>query len=116
MLSLIRKGQSTAEYAITIGLVVAVVAGVMQVALKGGMRKKSKQALNFMMDAGDDALSQYEDRDMALYQQDYRTTQVDADSYADEYLMEKGGAEKRYQQRTSETTGYSVELMDEVQQ
>ena len=116
MVSLIRKAQSTAEYAITIGLVVAVVAGVMQVALKGGMRKKSKQALNFLQDAGDDVLSQYEDRDLTLYEQSSRATKVAADDYADEYLMEKGGAEKRYQQRTSETTSYSAELMEGLQE
>ena len=69
-----------------------------------------------MMDSGEDVLGQYEDRDLTLYEQSSRATRVAADDYADEYLMEKGGAEKRYQQRTSETTSYSAELMDGIEQ
>ena len=49
---LTRKAQSTAEYAITIGIVVAVVAGVMSVALKGGMRKKATQATDLLKNSG----------------------------------------------------------------
>jgi len=113
-----RKAQSTAEYAITIGLVIAVVAGIMQVTLKGGMRKKHKEAMSYLLDAGHD-IADYKDleeKPIDIYTQDYRQTEIDAGSYVDEYLMEKGGGEKRYQQRTTESTSYSAEMLDAVEQ
>ncbi len=111
-----RKAQSTAEYAITIGLVIAVVAGIMQVTLKGGMRKKHKEAMGYLLQAGSDELEEYEEKPIDIYTQERRQTEIDAGSYVDEYLMEKGGGEKRYQQRTTESTSYSAEMLDAVEQ
>jgi len=110
-----KKGQSTAEYAIVIGLVIAVAAGVLQVALKGGIRQKNKQALDFMLNAGNN-VTEFSDTtgvDVALYSQDYRQTTVKGGAdYVDESVMAKGGAEKKYQKQATETTAVSVETID----
>lgn len=61
MLRLLRKGQSTAEYAIVIGLVIAA-AVAMQVYVKRGIQAKMKQATDYR-DAEDPVtggLNQYE--------------------------------------------------------
>ncbi len=44
-----RKGQSTAEYAILIGLVAAIAAGFLSVSLKGAVRSKNEQATNYLL-------------------------------------------------------------------
>ena len=54
---LTKKAQSTAEYAIIIGLVVAVAAGVLSVAVKGGIRHQNKRAMNVLLDAGSNVSS-----------------------------------------------------------
>lgn len=111
-----KKAQSTAEYAITIGLVIAVVAGIMQVTLKGGMRKKHKEAMGYLLQAGSEELGQYEEKPIDIYTQESRQTEIDAGDYVDEYLMEKGGGEKKFQQRTTESTAYSAEMLEAVEQ
>lgn len=111
-----RKAQSTAEYAITIGLVVAIAAGVLQVALKGGIRQKNKQALNYLVDAGNDVseFSSADDADIELYSQEHRTTTIKSDDYADESVLLQGGAEKRYQKQSTESESVTVETIDSV--
>ena len=49
-----KKGQSVSEYAIILGLVVAVAAGVTQVLLKGALRDKQTKAISFLAKAGSD--------------------------------------------------------------
>jgi hypothetical protein len=113
-----RKGQSTAEYAIVIGLVIAVAAGILQVALKGGIRQKNKQALDYMLSAGTSGEGSSEftnatSSDVNLYSQDYRQTTVKGgDEYADESVMKKGGSEEKYQKQTTQTTAVSIETID----
>lgn len=110
-----RKGQSTAEYAIIIGLVIAVAAGILQVALKGGIRQKNKQALDFMLNAGNDTpgFEKSTTADVSLYSQDYRETTVKGDKdYVDESVLEKGGSEKKYSKQKTETTSVSIETID----
>ncbi len=51
MLRLMRKGQSTAEYAIVIGLVIAA-AVAMQVYVKRGIQSKVKDAVDSTLQAG----------------------------------------------------------------
>jgi len=90
-----KKGQSTAEYAIVIGLVVAVAAGILQIALKGGIRQKNSQAMNFMLGAGNNVSEFTNAGDVApaMFSQDYRQTQVlgGDQNYVDESIMQKGG-------------------------
>ncbi len=110
-----KKGQSTAEYAIVIGLVVAVAAGILQIALKGGIRQKNTQAMNFMLGAGSNVseFANAGDVQAAMFSQDYRQTQVmGGDQYVDESLMEKGGSEKKYQRQATTTTAVSVETLN----
>ncbi len=110
-----KRAQSTAEYAITIGLVIAVTAGILQMALKGGIRQKNKQALNYLLDAGKDQLGGIPEQDEALYSQEYRSTTVKGgDQFADESVMKKGGAEEKIQKQTTETTAVSVENIKQV--
>jgi len=108
-----KKGQSTAEYAIVIGLVIAVAAGILQVALKGGIRQKNKQALDYMLDQGSSYFTNTGSTAAQLYTQEYRQTQVAGGSdYADESLLEKGGSEKRYQKQTTTTEATSIETIN----
>ena len=109
-----KKGQTTAEYAILIGLVIAVAAGVLQVALKGGMRQKNTQALNYLAAAGNDTdgFKTASTTDLTLYNQEYRQTTVNASDYADESVMGKGGNETRYQKQTTNTTAVDVETLN----
>ena len=108
-----KKAQSTAEYAIIIGLVIAVAAGVLQVALKSGIRQKNKQAMEYLLTAGDDAgLPTTSDATASTFSQDYRETKVLKDAYVDEAVLEKGGAEKKYQKQKSETESVNIETID----
>jgi hypothetical protein len=113
----LRKGQSTAEYAIVIGLVVAVAAGILGVTLKGGMRQKQKQALNYLLDAGSTVteFSNVGDQDELLFSQEARQTTVKGGTdFADTTVMKKGGAEKKYQKQTTESVSTSIETIDEA--
>jgi hypothetical protein len=106
------KGQSTAEYAIVIGLVIAVAAGIMQVALKRGMATKNQQAVDWMLTSGNTVLGSADDTSMALYTQDLRKTTVSADDYKDTTVMSKGGKEEKKQVQTTETEAVSIETID----
>ncbi|MBU1998952.1 MAG: hypothetical protein KKE64_05600 [Candidatus Omnitrophica bacterium] len=108
------KGQSTAEYAILIGLVVAVAAGFLSVSLKGAMRSKNEQATNLLLVAGDDVLGSYGTgaSDIPLYVQEVSKTTVQASDYINTAVLEKGGSEKKLQKQTTQTTAVSVETLD----
>ncbi|MCP4652935.1 MAG: hypothetical protein GY858_06075 [Candidatus Omnitrophica bacterium] len=126
-----KKAQSTAEYAITIGLVVAVAAGIMQVALKNGMRQKSKEANDILRRAGTAAMGSM-DVDTTIfggastglnpdaqgafnvYNESARSTVVDQESYLDKTILEKGGAEKKLQHRETVTTSMDVDNFENV--
>jgi len=107
-----KKGQSTAEYAILLGVVVAVAAGILQVALKGGMRQKNKQALDYMVTAGDTDIPTAANAKADLYSQEYRQTTVKKADYVDKSVLEKGGAEKKQQKQTTETESISLETIN----
>ncbi|MBI4707613.1 MAG: hypothetical protein HY761_06780 [Candidatus Omnitrophica bacterium] len=118
-----KRAQSTAEYAITLGLVVAVAAGFLSVALKGGIRDKSTQSLNFLQQAGgkedkandsDFDLSSYSTSgsDQSLYTQDLRKTTVDDKTFVDKSILHKGGKEDREQSQTTTTSAVSIETLD----
>ncbi len=110
-----KKAQSTAEYAIALGLVVAVAAGVLQIALKGGIRQKNKQALNYFLSAGND-ITDFKDakkQDVALFSEDYRNTTIDSKTYVDEKVMNKGGEEKARNYQETDTTAVNIEKVDE---
>lgn len=107
-----KKGQSTAEYAITVGLVVAVAAGVLQVALKGGIRQKNKEALNYLLDAGSTELGNLPNKSVLLFSEEYRTSTVDSGTYIDERIMEKSGLEKTRQRQDVKSTSVEIEKID----
>jgi hypothetical protein len=108
-----KKGQSTAEYAIVIGLVIAVAAGILQVTLKHGIAQKNKQGVDWMLKAGDTELGTTgADTSMSLYTQDLRKTTVDAADYEDTSVMKRGGSEEKKQVQTTETTAASIETID----
>jgi len=109
-----KKAQSTAEYAILIGVVIAVAAGVLQVALKGGVRQKNKQALNYLLSAGntETAFNATTDTGVALYSQEFSKTTVDAADYKDATLLKKGGAVESIQQQKTATTSVSLETIN----
>lgn len=113
-----KKGQSTAEYAIAIALVIAVAAGVLQVALKGGIRQKNKQALDILLNAGNTESNEFAASGkgpISLYTQDYRQTTIDQPSFVDRSVLKKGGAEERHQKQEIDTTAVSVETMEAVE-
>lgn len=108
-----KKAQSTAEYAIAVGLVIAIAAGILQIALKGGIRKKSTEATNFLANAGR-SVSAYSGSPAftATYSvTEDRTTTVNATDYVDEAVMRKGGAELKRAVQTTETGSSSTEVM-----
>ena len=109
-----KKGQSTAEYAIVIGLVIAVAAGVLQVTLKSGIAQKHKQGLAYMLKAGDIELGSKASDAVTtpLYNQEFRKTVVDAADYEDTSVMSKGGSEEKKQVQTTETTAGSIETIN----
>lgn len=110
-----KKGQSTAEYAIAIGLVIAVAAGVLQIALKGGIRQKNKQALDILLNAGNAESADFAASgggSVSLYTQDYRETTIDQPTFVDRTVLKKGGAEERHQKQQIDTTAISVETME----
>jgi hypothetical protein len=108
-----RKGQSTAEYAIIFALVIAVAAGVLQVALKGGIRKKNAQALDYMLNADngkiDEANPNLGGTGVSLFSEDWRKTTIAKDSYVDKKVMKKGGLEQKRQVQETATESVSLE-------
>ena len=108
-----KKAQSTAEYAITIALVVAVTAGVLQVALKGAIRQKNKQALNYLLSAGNvTEFTNAANQGVKLFTQELRQTTINKDNFKDETILHKGGSEQRVQQQQTDATALSVETIN----
>jgi hypothetical protein len=114
-----KKAQSTAEYAILLALVAAVAGGILQVSLRGAIREKNTQAVNFLLDAGNSDADEFANAavsasDIPLYTQEYRQTTIKggAANYKDITVMKKGGLEKREKLQTQETATHSVETLD----
>ena len=128
-----KKAQSTAEYAITIGIVVAVVAGVMSVALKGGMRNKTTQSTDFLKNTGTKLLPGSTDTSIAgalgvtpdtaldaatseanftVYEGDARHTTVNKQD--SESILKKGGAMVSNSSSESQTSTFNYEAYDKV--
>ena len=128
-----KKAQSTAEYAITIGIVVAVVAGVMSVALKGGMRQKATQSTDFLKNTGTTLLAgstdsnitgamgitegsvlnaTASDANFTVYEGDARHTQVTRQD--SESIMKKGGAQTSSSNSESQTNTFNYEAYNAV--
>jgi len=108
-----KKAQSTAEYAILLGLVVAVAAGILQLTLKSGVRAKQQQGLNFLMNAGDTELNKYTGDKMDLYTQEYSDTTVyGGDQYKSETVQDKGGVVRSFQKQTTATTSVTIESIN----
>ncbi len=109
-----RRGQSTAEYAIALGLVVAVAAGILQVALKGGIRDRNRQAVNYLLSAGQDVpeFNNAQDRNPLLFSEEFRSTTIDRGTYIDERLMERGGAERARRRQQADTTSITIEKIN----
>jgi hypothetical protein len=70
MLRLLRKGQSTAEYAIVIGLVIGA-AVAMQIYVKRGLQAKMKQAVDY-----NDPQSEHILGGLSQYEPDYMTSDM----------------------------------------
>ena len=127
-----KKAQSTAEYAITIGIVVAVVAGVMSVALKGGMRQKVTQATDLLKTTGTSTgvvsglkggdneelmaatgtLHQADDTNFTVYEGDARHTTVNKQD--SESILKKGGAMVSNSSSESQTSTFNYEAYNAV--
>ena len=128
-----KKAQSTAEYAITIGIVVAVVAGVMSVALKGGMRQKATQATDILKSSGTASagldtsitgvmgvttgggvLNATVDGMAPVYEGDARHTTVQTQE--SESILKKGGALSSSSNSVSNTSSVNYESYNAVHQ
>lgn len=119
-----KKCQSTAEYAITIGLVIAVVTGVLQVAVKKGITQKQNQALGALNRAGvslaPDGITvppdvlQDEDvnANIGQYTQSWRKTDIRASE--DSSLMNKGGATGSASTQTTASNSVNIEMMENM--
>lgn len=106
-----KKGQATTEYAIGFGLIIALVAGVLGVALKGAIRDKNTQAVNYLLRQGSEILN--ETGTTPLYTQEVRSTQVlgGDEQYKDISVLKKGGAEEKLQKQTTKTSSVSIETL-----
>jgi uncharacterized protein (UPF0333 family) len=112
-----KKAQSTAEYAITIGVVVAVAVGVLSVALKGGIRDKNKQAIDILSLAGNDKINeelQGKNPTISMYSSEYGQTTVKKDGYVNEKVTIKGGGQKSIMKQSTEGNSYSVETINPI--
>ena len=107
------KGQSTAEYAILIGLVIAIAAGILSALIKGGMTHKVRQAVQVLEDTGSTQLGT--EAGLRAYTQEGRTTTIDNATYLDREVMLKGGATEKTQTQGSQTNSISVEMLNETQ-
>jgi hypothetical protein len=109
-----RKAQSTAEYAIAFGLVIALAVGVLQVALKAGIRQKNKQAVDYLLSAGNDVTDFNETTGQAelLFSEDYRSSTIASNTYLNEEIMAKGGSVKSRQKQNIDTIAVSIEKIE----
>ena len=105
-----RRGQATAEYAILVGVVIALAAGVLGLILKGEMSYKQRQGANILHTAGQSSLGSASG--LVYYTQEARNTTVDAKTYRDVAVMRKGGYEEKLLQQRSNTTSITVEMRD----
>jgi len=112
------KAQSTAEYAILIGVVAAIAAGFLSVALKGGVRAKNQQAMNVLMDAGGNVTEwatagTTTNISVPLYTQEQTVTKVQAAGFKDKAVMYKGGKIEKESQQQTATNTVSIETLDD---
>ena len=95
-----RKGQSVSEYAIILGLVIAVAAGVTQILLKGAIREKQAKAIVLINNAGG-TLNDFANAtalnltSTKIYDQELRQTVINSSTFVDSKILHKGGAEER---------------------
>jgi len=90
MLRQLKKGQSTAEYAIVIGLVIAAAVG-MQLYVKRGIQGKIKDAVDY-----DGAKGKYGMGNTGQYEPDYLSSEMDSSRTAKESSEAfEGGGVKR---------------------
>jgi len=110
-----RRAQSTAEYAVLIGLVAAVTAGVLSVALKGAIRQKNKQAMGVLLDAGGTELSG-SGKNAATFTEQYSTdTLYGGSDFVSQKVMKRGGLEESIQKQKVEKETIAVESINETQ-
>ncbi len=83
MLRRLRKGQSTAEYAIVIGLVIAAAVG-MQIYVKRGLQAKIKGAVDYKPD------TRFQTNQ---FEPDYSSSSMDTTRQATESVETRGGGE-----------------------
>ena len=102
-----KKGQSTAEYAAILGIVLAVIVGVVGAALKGGIRQKNTEAMNYLLNQ---KIDNSPSSSMPLYTQEYRQTTVN--TAQDHTTMQAGGAETRTSSQGTGTSSTTVETLD----
>jgi hypothetical protein len=122
-----KRAQSTAEYAITVGVVIAVVAGVMSVALKGGLRNKVTQGVNLLQGAGTVApdatdpdiakslgvlSNQSVDGSLRIYEGEARHTVVGLQE--NEQILKKGGAMTSSSNSSSNTSSFNYEAYNAI--
>lgn len=109
MLRLMRKGQSTAEYAIVIGLVIGA-AVAMQIYVKRGIQAKVKDAVDF----NDASAGSYGIGVTSQYEPDYMTTDNMVSKRSSEQkakTLQGGGIERAIVgDETSERTGTQTVL------
>lgn len=90
-----KRGQSTAEYAILISLIIAVAAALGGV-LRAGLAGKHGQALNILYGAGNGTeLTTAPKYSGVTFEEQIRASEVLKDNYTDVEVMKKGGAVER---------------------
>lgn len=114
-----KRAQSTAEYAITLGLVLALTAGVLQVILKSGVSAKQRKAMDLLLSAGQ-TVGEFQTPPegapgpQALYTQEQSDTTIDFDSFRDTKVTQRGGSQKSLQHQESVSNSVQVEMMNKA--
>ncbi|MFC1594074.1 hypothetical protein ACFL38_01980 [Candidatus Omnitrophota bacterium] len=108
-----KRAQSMAEYGILFAAIIAIAAGALSIALKGGIQQKERDAMTLLLGAGNTeleaeigALGAIPEVDMLS--EDVRQSTTLAAGYQDRTVMLQGGATQSINEATTSTTAVST--------
>lgn len=107
------RAQSTAEYAILIGVVVAAAAGFLAVSMKNAIGTKHDSAVDYFLRAGTATLEEAVEGegvsvDIIASQEEVRHTTQYQEGFADTRVRHQGGAEQALQTQRVKTDQVSI--------
>jgi hypothetical protein len=108
-----KKAQSMAEYAVILGLVVAVAAGILSSFVRTGMRMKGAQALRYLLDAGSNTTGGgIGNASSGMMSADESWSQSQLSDVTSTSNLQRGGSQERRQTQTSTTDSIEIEKVN----